>query len=181
MRLSSFAASFSTCCLPFRKDPALRTACQPKPPTGAGTVPRSSPLHNRRSRSPAQRTSTGRTEPILPPVPTRNPACHLTFFRWSQRRCGCSPSPRRGRLLLKATMLTLTPTRLLASAASQQAFAELCLEPGRRVHQANPVPKSEATPASQNVHPVVATEAFLGQSTVSAAGKVYSIPIHPPR
>src|SRR3974390_3299112 len=87
----------------FREDPALRTPCQPKPPTGAGVVPRSTPLHKCRSRPPAQRTPTGCTKPILPPVPMRNPASHPTFFRRSERRCGCSTSPRHCRLLLKAT------------------------------------------------------------------------------
>jgi hypothetical protein len=72
----------------------LWAACQPQPSPGAGIVPRSPPLYNRRSRHPAQRTPTGCTEPILSPVPMRNPAHHCTFLCISEGRCGCSASPR---------------------------------------------------------------------------------------
>jgi hypothetical protein len=78
-------------------------------------------------------------------------------------------------------MLTLAPTRLVASAAPQRALAELCLEPGRRLQQANPVPKSEAMTPTQNIQPVIGTPVFLARSTAPAAGKVHPIPIHPPR
>src|SRR5215469_14675878 len=113
----------------FRKNPTLRTACQPQPSTHSRLVPHPSPGHSRRSHHASQPTAEVCTEPILPPVPMRNPARHHPLFRRTAYPTHSRASPCNCRLLLKETMLRLTPTRLVAPADSPPAGAELCVEP----------------------------------------------------
>ena len=78
-------------------------------------------------------------------------------------------------------MLTFTPTRLVTIAASQPAFAEVCVQPAPPTSTATSTSIIRSAAGLQIVQHVFLCTALRAQSTVSATGKVHSIPIQPPR
>jgi hypothetical protein len=78
-------------------------------------------------------------------------------------------------------MLTFIPTQLLASTASQPAFADVRLESGPPTSTGQFSSTIRGSVEWQTVQNMSAHPAFLARSTVQTSRKVHSLPIHPPR
>jgi hypothetical protein len=78
-------------------------------------------------------------------------------------------------------MLNLSSTRLAASGASERAVAEVCPEPALPTATTPYSSRSACCGSSQPVQRLLKPTTFRPRSPASAPGKVYSIPIQPPR
>jgi hypothetical protein len=78
-------------------------------------------------------------------------------------------------------MLTFIPTELVTLAACESAFVDVCVEsaPPSSTTQSGSMIRGGAAVAGYPTR--IDTAVFLVQPTLSASGRVNSIPIHPPR
>ena len=78
-------------------------------------------------------------------------------------------------------MLTFIPTALVVLTGCESAFADVCVEsaPPTSTTQSGSMIRGGAAAAGYPTRIDIAV--FLVQPTLSASGRVHSIPIHPPR
>jgi hypothetical protein len=78
-------------------------------------------------------------------------------------------------------MVPFIPTQLVALAAYESAFADVCVQPAPPTSTGQSSSMIRGGAGSQTLQRLSRSAALLAQSTVSASRKYYSIPIHPPR